>query len=73
LIRKFFSAIRNALAKAVTAVWKTVDLRDCFVFGGLGILFYGLYLFRPWVAFTVCGTILLSIGVFIDRLSPRAR
>jgi hypothetical protein len=44
-----------------------IDLRDCFVFGGLGLLGYGLYLFRPWVSFTICGTILLAIGIFIGR------
>ena len=49
------------------AVGKLIDLRDCFVFGGLGLLGYGLYRFRPWVSFTVCGAVLLAIGIFIGR------
>lgn len=55
----------------VTKVWesvkKAIDLRDCFVFGGLILLGYGLYLFRPWVSFAVCGAVLLAIGIFIGR------
>jgi hypothetical protein len=53
--------------KIKSAVGRAIDLRDCFVFGGLGIMGYGLYQFRPWVAFTVCGAILLAIGIFIGR------
>ena len=53
--------------KIKSAVGRAIDLRDCFVFGGLGVMGYGLYLFRPWVSFTVCGAILLAIGIFIGR------
>ncbi len=49
------------------SIGKVIDLRDCFVFGGLGIMGYGLYLFQPWVSFTVCGAILLAVGLFISR------
>lgn len=49
------------------SIGKVIDLRDCFVFGGLGVMGYGLYQFRPWVSFTVCGAILLAIGIFIGR------
>jgi hypothetical protein len=53
--------------KIKSAIGRAVDLRDAFVFGGLGVMGYGLYQFRPWVAFTVCGAILLAIGMFIGR------
>lgn len=46
------------------SIGKVIDLRDCFVFGGLVLMGYGLYQFRPWIAFTVCGAILLMIGMF---------
>lgn len=49
------------------SVGRWIDIRDCFVFGGLGLLGYGLYLFRPWVSFTICGAILLALGIFIGR------
>lgn len=45
----------------------TIDLRDIFVFGGLAIMSYGLYLFRPWVAYTIGGLILMALGLFLGR------
>jgi len=38
------------------------NLRDAFAFGGLAVMTYGLYLWRPWVAFAVCGFILMMAG-----------
>ena len=39
------------------------DIRDIFVFGGLGMLGYGLYLkWGQWLAFMVCGVLLMTIG-----------
>ena len=53
------------IRKIVSAVGKLIDIRDCFVFGGLGLMGYGLYLLHPWLSFAVCGAVLLAIGVFI--------
>jgi len=40
-----------------------IDVRDVFVFGGLGVLCYGLYLkWGQWLAFIVCGAVLMVIG-----------
>jgi hypothetical protein len=55
------------IRKIASAIGKEIDLRDCFVFGGLILMGYGFYQFRPWVAFVVCGAILLAIGIFIGR------
>lgn len=42
---------------------KLPDIRDVFVFGGLGILGWGLYLkWGQWLAFMVCGAVLMFIG-----------
>ena len=41
-----------------------VGIRDLFVFGGLGLMGYGLHLYEPWVSFTVCGACLMAFGVF---------
>ena len=39
------------------------DIRDFFVFGGLGMLGYGLYLkWGEGVALIVCGVLLMVIG-----------
>ena len=43
------------------------NLRDVFVFGGLAMMGYGLYLFKPWVAFTVTGAILCWLGLGVGR------
>ena len=38
------------------------DIRDFFLFAGLGMLGYGLHLLRPWLAFSTCGALLMVIG-----------
>lgn len=55
------------LRKATDAVGRTIDLRDCFVFGGIAMMGYGLWMYRPWVSLAVCGAILTAIGVFVGR------
>lgn len=37
------------------------DIRDVFFIIGLGLLGYGLFLKEPWVAFSVCGSILIVL------------
>jgi len=39
------------------------DIRDLFLFGGLSMLGYGLYLhWGEWLALIVCGVLLMIIG-----------
>jgi protein-S-isoprenylcysteine O-methyltransferase Ste14 len=49
--------------------WKSLmslfDIRDFLVFGGLIMLGYGLWLFKPWIGFAVTGFFLMLIGYFI--------
>jgi len=40
----------------------TRNIRDFFYFPGLVMLGYGLYLYRPWIAFSVCGVLLMITG-----------
>lgn len=56
------SRIGDAITSRVSAARAAFDIRDVFVFGGLGMLGYGLYRYRPWVAFAVCGLFLMAIG-----------
>jgi len=51
-------------------VYDSFDIRDFFVYIGLGLLFYGLYLLQPWIAFSVCGVLLMAIGYLMP---PRAK
>jgi len=44
---------------------KNFNLRDVLAFGGLAIMTYGLYLFRPWIAFSVCGALLMIAGYLL--------
>lgn len=59
---KRLSRVSDAIASWIGAAYRAFDVRDVLVFGGLGILAYGLHLFRPWLAFTVCGVLLMTIG-----------
>ncbi len=48
----------DVFKKIITAI----DIRDVLLFGGLAMLGYGLHLFHPWIAFSVCGVLLMAIG-----------
>jgi len=52
-----------------------VDLRDVVVFGGIAMMGYGLWLFRPWIAFAVCGAVIFRIGYgpFFGPMKPPFR
>jgi len=54
----------NSLAKAVKTA---LDLRDFFLFFGLIMLGYGLYLLRPWLGFSVPGLIMVCISLFVGK------
>lgn len=57
--------LKQIVAKAASLVGfikNGLDIRDFFVFGGLSMLGYGLYLLRPWLGFAVAGAILMVIG-----------
>jgi len=42
--------------------WLAASVRDFLYFPGMAMLGYGLYLYRPWVAFSVCGALLMITG-----------
>jgi len=46
-----------------------LDFRDFFVFGGLSMLGYGLFLYLPWLSFTVCGVLLMAFGFLMGEKS----
>jgi hypothetical protein len=47
----------------VVGEWLAANLRDFLFLGGMVMLWYGLNLYQPWIAYTVCGTILAGIGI----------
>lgn len=47
------------------------DLPDLLSAAGLCLLWYGLFLFRPWVSFAVCGALLLAGGVYLSTPAQR--
>ncbi len=65
LFRKIKQYFKYSLMSLAGAVKSAIGIRDIFVFGGLGMLGYGLYLFTPWIAFVVCGSLLMEIGLFL--------
>lgn len=44
------------------ATASALDVRDVLLFGGLTMLGHGLYLLRPWLAFSVCGAVLMALA-----------
>ena len=56
-------ALRAALSFRVSVIWKAFEMRDLLVVGGLGMLWYGLNMHSPAVAYSVCGGILLIVGL----------
>ena len=51
IVKKLIGIIKNA-----------VGLREILLIVGLCLLWYGLFLFLPWVSFSVCGALLLAAG-----------
>lgn len=41
---------------------RLISLRDVLLIVGLLSLFYGLFLFIPWVAYVVCGAVVFTLA-----------
>lgn len=54
--------LRATFGIRVSKIWEGFDIRPFFFFGGLILMGYGLFLYLPWVSFSVCGLILMVIG-----------
>jgi hypothetical protein len=60
----------NGILKSLAGgVCGALDVKDFFIFGGLAMLGYGLYLLRPWIAFTVCGGLVMILGCLMTEKS----
>lgn len=55
--------MRAFLIKAATALRAAVDLRDLFVFGGLGAAAFGIWQIDPPAAWIAAGAALFWLGV----------
>lgn len=66
---KFLIWLKSIYAKA-TSITFTLDVRSLFFFGGLILLFYGLYIYRPWIAFVIVGIILMLLGWVMEDKKP---
>ena len=74
IIRK----VGNFIKSLFKSLWEFFEFRDVLVYGGLGMLGYGLKL--AWglgVALIVCGTIMFILGllwpVFLSLTAKRAK
>jgi len=61
--KQFVSSLVGKLRAFLTFAFVRFDIKDVLVFGGLGMLWYGLNLHSPAVAYSVCGGILLFVGL----------
>ena len=60
---RMIKRLGNFIQSFVSKAWDAFDVRDFCVLGGLGMLSYGLYLrWGEWLAFMVCGVMLMIIG-----------
>jgi len=57
--------------KKLIGIIKKVDLRDVLLVVGLITLWYGLFLFAPWVSFAVCGALLLAAAYLMPTKKQR--
>jgi hypothetical protein len=55
--------LRGVLKRSVGLVAGAVDARDVFVFGGLGMVFAGLWEVYPPLAWVVVGSAIFLLGV----------
>lgn len=46
---------------------------DIFIILGIGFIFYGLYIYCPWIAYVGMGVILLCIGLVPYLQKPPAK
>jgi hypothetical protein len=60
LIAAFFLSVKTAFKAFID--W--LDIRDFLMLGGFLLLGYGLYLFSPWVSFSIAGVLLMATGFF---------
>jgi hypothetical protein len=63
IIARKVGVLVDTLKSAFLRVGNAFDRRDVLVFGGLSLLGYGLYLHSPSLAFSVCGSIIMLIGL----------
>ena len=59
----FWKNTTGGAARVILAIAKTIALRDVFVFGGLGMVFYGLRSIYEPAAWAFCGLIIFLIGM----------
>jgi len=65
---RIFDRFKQFFKSLWLMVYNSISLRDIFVFGGLALLGYGLYQFIPWVSLSVCGLLLMLLGLgWLDR------
>lgn len=60
---KLIAKIKNGPRYTASAISKTFDLRDAFVFGGTGLIFIGTWQIYPPAAYIVTGALLFWVGI----------
>jgi hypothetical protein len=57
----------RGIVSAFAAASAAIDIRDVLLFGGNGLLGYGLYTIYPPAAFIASGSIFVAVAVFGTR------
>jgi len=61
-MKKFFKKITDFISAIIPLI---------FTVAGFCLLGYGLWLVKPWIAYSVCGILLLVGGLLAGREEPR--
>lgn len=65
------SKLQTLTALSVSADLRAEIMIDLLLVIGLSLMGYGLWLFKPWVAFTVIGAVIILIAVVAALLKNR--
>lgn len=66
---KIYRLLQIAYTKA-SSIKIALDVRTFFFFTGLAFLYYGLYLYRPWIAYVIIGILLMLLGWIMEDRKP---
>ncbi len=64
---KIFKTIYGMPRRFFVSLFNVFGVRECAIIMGLSMLGYGLYLYKPWVSFSVCGVLILVGGLYMSE------